>query len=512
MMGAGQANADLPGGNNMYSAYVYVTDHQGNYAAGVDVWLQVTTWYGDEIDPELYYSADFATTDSYGFAYLECLVPPEYSDGLWLMTAYMQDPDYTLLSAQNTSTGTWATISPSFEVLYDPNQNGVYENWEMPLAQKFCPVLFAPIEDRGLLFGGGLTTLRPVPVEIMDTDGPAGQPDGKLDYHDVYVEVTNIAGQFVGEWEMEELTVAGLPYSSFYPDRIHPNHKILSFTPPGHASGTYFLRPHYEWAFNNLPEDNDVWYAIWEQTYNGNPQNSLIRDGTIYVSFLISGTDIIIEYRMHYPFNVAPGRHEGDWPTIKITVNSQNPDLAQIVSVSYPFHGQRTVRNNAIAYNEIFAETFYQQVYYEEGENHAYGASYFVINNSHPVSFAGGLIEELGLSGWGSHAQYPLIGTWIREETVFQVEIEEYVVTGGSISTETIQINFNNYQNIVIVPPKSYVVSNLIDDTNFNWLVFGGFWGHRRSLPTAMIGSVELENIAPLSPYRGTVAANEIRF
>ncbi|MCG8605765.1 hypothetical protein MJD09_12310 [bacterium] len=159
----------------------------------------------------------------------------------------------------------------------------------MPLAQKFCPVLFAPVEDRGNLFGGGLITLRPVPVEVFDVDGPNGTPDGKLTYHDVYVEVSNLDGQSVGEWEMEELTVAGLPYSTFYPERVHHNHKINFFTPPGKATGTYFLHPHYEWATNDSPEHNDAWYGLWEQTYNSNPQNSFVRDGSTYVlTFLTS--------------------------------------------------------------------------------------------------------------------------------------------------------------------------------------------------------------------------------
>lgn len=106
--------------------------------------------------------------------------------------------------------------------------------------------------------------------------------------------------------------------------------------------------------------------------------------------------------------------------------------------------------------------------------------------------------------GWGSHAQYPLIGTWIRELTIFQVDVEEYVVHNGSITDETIRIDFSNYQNIILIPPKEYVLDHLISDTDFNWLVFGGYWGHRFTEPTAYVPfEGYVGNIAPLSPYGG---------
>ncbi|NIT56580.1 MAG: hypothetical protein GWN00_10215 [Aliifodinibius sp.] len=98
-----------------------------------------------------------------------------------------------------------------------------------------------------------------------------------------------------------------------------------------------------------------------------------------------------------------------------------------------------------------------------------------------------------------------MIGTWIREETVFQVDVEEYVVQNGSIPNETIRIDFNNYQNIILIPPKQHVLNCLINDTDFNWLVFGGYWGHRFTTPSAQVPIVGgyVGNIAPLSPYGG---------
>ncbi|MCG8605768.1 hypothetical protein MJD09_12325 [bacterium] len=136
-----------------------------------------------------------------------------------------------------------------------------------------------------------------------------------------------------------------------------------------------------------------------------------------YVSFVSNPNDFTIEYRMHHPFNASSGRHEGDWPTIKVTIDSQDPNDSQIISVSYPFHGLRTVRTQPLPFSQQEAESFWQEVYYEEGETHPARFKYFVIDGTHPVSFSGGRIDEGGVEGWGSHAQYPLLGTWIREMT-----------------------------------------------------------------------------------------------
>jgi hypothetical protein len=248
-----------------------VKNENGNGLAGVAVQLWVHTWYGNESDPDTYDCFKNGVSGAGGAVYLECLIPAELSEGLLFMQVSMTDSRYTVFSSQNTWSNSATRIYPVLNVGLDYNDNEIVDVWEMPLAQKFCPVLFAPKEDRGLLFGGGLITLRPIPANVMDIDGPNGVPDGKLTYHDVYVEVTNLNGDPVGEWEMEDLTVAGLTYSSFYPDRVHHNHKINNFRPPGQPQGTYILHPHFEWATINLPEGNDVWYAKWEQKYNANP-------------------------------------------------------------------------------------------------------------------------------------------------------------------------------------------------------------------------------------------------
>ncbi len=394
----------------------------------------------------------------------------------------------------------------------------------------------APIEDRGLQFGvtNGFNTLRPVPVEIMDRDGPGGQPDGSLDYHDVDVSVYNIGGQLVGIYDMEDLTVFGTRYSNRYPDVILP-YEQRNITPPGKAFGAYILIPHYEWATSNVPEDNDIWYSHWEQKLSEHAGDTWYEDGTTYVAFATDGNNnTVINYLFQYPFNASAGRHEGDLPNIRVTVNTQDPNIADIISVSYPIHGMSSVRTTKVEYNQSLAESFAGQTFNDDGNgNPAFANKYFAINQTHPVSFGGGYLEFDGVWGFGSHAQYPCPGKWHRTEVV--ISLDEFVVSGGLISLETVQFDFNDYQNIKLIPPRDSVVNNLRTDTNYNWLVFGGLWGHWRSLPTAGGGMLGIEdflnyltdildfiplpfipflpnlveppvtNGAPLSPYQGSL-------
>jgi len=327
-----------------------VTDHQGNNAAGVDVWLQVITWYGDEIDPELYYSADFATTDSYGFAYLECLVPPQYSDGLWLMTAYMQDPDYTLLSAQNTSTGTWATISPSFEVVYDPNQNGIYENWEMPLAQKFCPTMVANAHvstDKWLV---------PEPVEII-TDS-------------MFVKrFLNSSGDTVDDIFL--LTTENWDYSGL-------ETPMLWDDPPG-GTVEYLVIYHFEWA--GLTGNGST---AWENAYQSERNNNYY-DHTVYAHLLkYDAQTYVIQYWFFYPYNDGQNNHEGDWEHINVLVTSQDPAFASLIRVDFYFHHKVTIRH------------------YPDFE---------IADNTHPIVYIGGTAAG-GNYGVNTGGSYPETGKW----------------------------------------------------------------------------------------------------
>ena len=365
----------------------------------------------------------------------------------------------------------------------------------------------------------------------MDRDGPGGQPDGIIDYHDVDVDVWNIAGQFVGTYEMEDISdYAGNPYSNRYPDIIKPYDQITC-TPPGKAYASYTLLPHYQWATSDENEGNVSWYGEWNDLYLQKviENNTWYVDGTIY-AFLVNfeGTVTII-YPMHFPFNASSNRHEGDWPAIAVELDSQDPDNANIVSVRYPFHEEATVRTQPIIYSTTTAEGLFQKTFEDDGNgNPAFANKYFVEDNTHPVTFGGGRMDEWGFEGWGSHAQYPSPGIWTRVKG--GKTIEEYVVENGSISNETLYFDFNNSQNIVLMRPRAYIVNNLRSDPDYNWAIFGGFWGEPFSYPSvdqgffadlinllidvfvaysfgilSFLPEIPGINVAPFSPYGGSL-------
>lgn len=144
------ANANQVFSAPLYSASVTVYDQNGQLLAGVPIWLKVVTTTSGV------FATATGTTNSNGFAYVY-LTTPGYLD---FMSVTINNPNYDVLSAQGTYGETSFYLYPTFNVGLDIDGNDVIDVWEMPLAQKFCPVLFAPIEDRGFPFGGGLTTLR----------------------------------------------------------------------------------------------------------------------------------------------------------------------------------------------------------------------------------------------------------------------------------------------------------------------------------------------------------------
>jgi hypothetical protein len=340
------------------------------------------------------------------------------------------------------------------------------------------------------------------------------------------------ADEVKGSFGMNELYANGEPYSDRYPELIKPRQKFLS-TVNG-VPGVYIFFPHYRWATGNDHEGNASWYGRWNELYSDNAGNTWYVDGTIYAMFERSGSYTRIMYLLHYPFNAAANRHEGDMPKIVVELDSQNPNEANIVSVQYPYHKVRTIRTSSVTYTPAAAEALHQEVFWDDGnDNPAFAHKYFVIAGTHPVSFGGGRTDEQGIEGWGSHAQYPCPGVWKRKKGIWiaSITIEEYVVENGSINNETISIDFNNYQNIKVLPPRQYVISHLISNPEYNWLVFGGWWGDVVSYPSAeegflsnvpdfLVDVVETYlvfgifvditlvpdvNMAPLSPYGGSL-------
>lgn len=109
------------------------------------------------------------------------------------MQARMIDPDYSILSSEDTTAQSWQTIWTEFVVVTDLDGNGVYDNWELLLAQKFCPSLFLHSGDQDV---------RPVPVESMDRNG-----DGVLGWEDVLVTTYPLGSDTPIEYQLDKIYI-----------------------------------------------------------------------------------------------------------------------------------------------------------------------------------------------------------------------------------------------------------------------------------------------------------------
>jgi len=376
-------------------------------------------------------------TDSEGDVFLYVDVPEDaILDSLF---ARMEDESFTLIDSWGTYSNWNTAIWPRFVVIHDEDQNGIRDEWELPLAQKFCPYLILHGADNGV---------RPVPVEIMDRNG-----DGILGWEDIIVDVLTVGADHV---------LACSPYYIWVPeiwwDEQYPFYKPIEGRAawiyldtngdgnPDFAPDFYILISHFEWG--HYKDTHPIlWYEEWNARINDHSDDSRYMEGTTYAHLFRHGNEYVIQYWFFYPFNAAANRHEGDWEHINVVIDSQNPSLANITRVEYYFHWRVKPTYTA-------------------------GVDYYLVDGTHPKVFVGGHTTFGGCSGEGSHGSYPKPGRW---DDINELGTDEDVHGDG------LHINFGNYQNIVIIPN----ISAIDGDSNLNWVIFGGHWGFPDSHPTA---------------------------
>jgi len=411
-------------------AYIHTNDPDGNPVANVRVNFIVRMWFieGYETDAVSGY------TDANGFAYLyiDIKVPRTWGGftGRYLASG-MTDDDYTIVSSVGTSTSGDFSIWPEYSVGLDQDHNKIADAWELSLASKFCPILKLHSGDQGV---------RPVPVEIMDRNS-----DGVLDKFDLLIDVYNLAAQFVTTKSISDFYIYDGSTWYWMPNVYSFNSgAVLKYmcTATDLAAQIYVLVPHFEWG-EVEQTTGSAWYSTWSQKMVSHPE-SAYQDGTTYAHLFKHGTNTVIQYWFFYPFNHAANRHEGDWEHINVVVNSQNPNNAAIIEVEYWGHYTQCYERNA-----------------NEAE---------ITSGTHPVVYVAGRTDVLNTAGNGSHANYPESGSFPVGGGVNEI------VDGNGI-----QINFNGYENLILIPNKAFIDYN---DINLGWMHFPSFWGHIQSYPS----------------------------
>jgi len=387
-------------------------------------------------------------TDANGYVVLNYYISWDYDPDLIDMMAYVSSSGCTTIQCTGNYTTTGNTLYPEFWVIKDTDQNGIDDDYELLLAEKFCPYLILEAADQGV---------RPVPVEILDRNG-----DGKLGWEDLYAVVKYEPNNYdIPVGKIQILGAEGFwHYENVYPKCCIYEDQFIYFE---YGSQPYYawsyVIPHFEWAaldFGDTYPTTD-WYDPWRTKLAENNTSPYV-DGTTYAHFFVKEGEVVIQYYFFYPFNASANRHEGDWEYINVILNSQNPTTATIQRVEYYFHHKYLNCSTP-------------------------GVDYYVKNSTHPrVYVAGHICSEY--CGEGSHGSYPKAKRWAD---IGPFDVDEDVHGDG------LHIDFNGYKNIVIILDPEEVDNN----SELNWLKFKGFWGHLMIYPSA--GDIELSTFKALA-------------
>lgn len=437
-----------------YWAYVHVYDPDGNPVEGVQVRLDVEAWLFVPPDVQEYFSgSDVRETDANGVVFLEVDVPEDYE--LLSMRASVPDPDYTTLSATRNYTTTAYYLYPEFVVALDLDGNGISDEWELPLAEKFCPTL-VPNHPTGWL--------APESVEIMGVS-PSQIYVAIYDIGDGHC-LADLPSVRVLEFSPVDGAVPLVPDNYSY---IQENPRVASLYVDWDGNGTYegpanyVVLVHNEWAgvSGNDPD-------AWESAYEGERSQNHFRN-TVYAHLFLCDSGIAIQYWFFYPYNDFINNHEGDWEHINVIVDREDPELAQIERVDFYFHHKVDMRDMGT-------------IQIEDG--------------SHPVVFVGGQHENY--AGVVSGGSYPSPGHW---PDVGAAGADEDVNGSGPRIpySSFIDGDPNDGRGIVVLhEPDCY---DYDQTPEMSWLKANIAWGHPSvSDPWAWVPSYD-GNFSPGGPY-----------
>ena len=369
----------------------------------------------------------YGTTDSYGYAILSTIVYYEgYEEGHHMSAAVISG-NYTVVSSSNTYSNVSYDIDPDFDVILDTDQNGIQDNYELPLAEKFCPmlVLHHPTE-----------WIAPEPVEYIG-----------VDKSDLWFLLYNSQGQQVDDYPITDESLFSPPVSNMHPWISNPacqNYSDLSAdaydyvgAPPGKAYGVYDMRFHYNYAGNARSPNQWISHYETERNQNNFPH-------TIYAHLFLHNNKPVIQYWMFYPYNDGYNNHEGDWEHINVRISSAEPSSATIEAIDYYFHHKVKTLTSGYSVHDTF----------------------------HPYVFVGGSCAGMstGFScqpGNTTGGSYPWTGTWYDVGPEWPV-YDEYVDGMGP------EISHNDI-NIIIIPNRDKIDYDA--NPEMSWLNVPIRWG-----------------------------------
>lgn len=312
-----------------------------------------------------------------------------------------------------------------YDDTYDTDKNLIHDDHELPLAEKFCPmiILHHPTE-----------WIAPEPVEYIG-----------VSKSDLWFILYNQNGQQVGDYPITSQGSFNPAISYYHPWITSPscqNYSTLTGngynytgTPPGKAYGYYLLRFHYNYA--GTADTPSSWISSYntERTQNNFPH-------TIYAHLFLYNNKPVIQYWMFYPYNDGYNNHEGDWEHINVRISTADPSEAIIETVDYYFHHKVKTMTSGFP----------------------------VYQTHHPYIYVGGSCAGINppfscQSGNATGGSYPWPGTWYNVGTF---GYDEYVNgSGPGISHSSL--------NVVVIPNRDKINYDLHPE--MSWLNVPIRWG-----------------------------------
>ena len=340
------------GGNGVWVRYRYsvnVNDQNNNPKANVKVRLVASYDVYQGVITKYVYKTGY--TNSYGYIALEIWVnvtqywPNNYDfDRMYVL---IDDPDYSILSSQNT-TSFFPTAYGSFKVVYDRDGDLLDDNLELQLAQKFSPVLHKHSWDKqqGLSSVEWITNSRST-LKGFNTLGQTIHSSTLNSVNDLHVH-TNSSG----DWD------------------------------------SYGIGDHFTlWKFD----------IIDSYRYQGAP----IGERPIYYHVYQQGSDYFVQYWYFFNMNDISNNtvnhtwHEGDFEHVSIKVNSTTlePEAVNF----YRHEGGKTIDPNFCWWGSTNTPT-YNGIRWGYDSNHTH-LHVWIAANSHASYNRNDLVYRLTADG-----------------------------------------------------------------------------------------------------------------